>query len=524
VATRKRVKVRAKRRRVVVPKHHHHHPPKPVTPPAPPTPPTPPQPPVDTTFTASITIDPVTRIEGHLKVQVELDSAGVVTQARVAGQLFRDFENILVGRDAMDPVHLTQRVCGVCPVSHAIAATKTVEAAAGFTPSDQAVWLRALIQGGNFLQDHILHFYHLNLMDYVEGPAVAPLSGANTADLRITGADRDRLIADYIQALGVRRRAQEMVAILAGKVPHVATIVPGGVTQSPTAAQMTDFTSILSEVAAFVRDVYVPDAEFVASKYADHFQLGRGPASLMSLGGFDLPGGAKFFKPGRLSASGSPSAVDIAKIAEDVRFSYYTGADASSPSTGTTVPAFAKAGAYTWLKAPRYAGEVVEVGPLARMKVSGLYAGGVSVMDRVLARAHEALAIAEAMPGWAANVTPDAASFTRLGAVSGTSFGVTEAPRGSLGHWARFTTGTVAAYQIITPTCWNASPRDSRGVAGAMEQALAGVTVADRARPVELVRVVHSFDPCTGCAVHMLDFAGGVAERFVIGLAGGVSR
>jgi hydrogenase large subunit len=490
----------------------------------PPKPPVPPTPPAGPPFTASITIDPVTRIEGHMKVQVQIGTDGVVSQARVAGQLYRDFENILVGRAAGDPVHLTQRVCGVCPVSHAIAATKTVEAAVNFQPSDTALLLRALIQGGNFLADHILHFYHLNLMDYIEGPAVAPLANANTADIRITGADRDRLVANYLVALGVRRRAQEMVAILAGKVPHVATIVPGGVTQSPTSAQMSTFSALLGEVASFVSDVYVPDAEFLASKYPDHAGIGRGAGNLMSLGAFDLPGGAKLLKAGRITAAGTAATVDISKITEDVRYSYYSGTDGTPPASGTTAPSFQKAGSYTWLKAPRYAGEVVEVGPLARMTIAGLYSGGISVMDRVLARAYEARTIADAMPGWVAQVAPGAACLSRIGVVNGVSLGVTEAPRGSLGHWARYTNGVVSAYQIITPTCWNASPRDSRGVAGAMEQALAGIRVADPAHPVELMRVVHSFDPCTGCAVHVLDIESGTSRRFVIDPVSGMRR
>jgi hydrogenase large subunit len=151
------------------------------------------------------------------------------------------------------------------------------------------------------------------------------------------------------------------------------------------------------------------------------------------------------------------------------------------------------------------------------MCIRDSYQGGVSVMDRVLARAYEARKIADAMVGWADSVVAGAASYTALGTISGTALGLTEAPRGALGHWAQFSAGTVARYQIITPTCWNASPRDGRGVAGTMEQALTGLKVADQAKPVELMRVVHSYDPCTGCAVHVIDIDSGVDNAFVFG-------
>lgn len=486
----------------------------PVTPPV--TPPPSVTPPVNPIVpTPSITIDPVTRIEGHLKVEAHVTS-GKVDAVTLSGQMFRDFENILVGRAAMDPAHLTQRICGVCPVSHAIAASKTAERAIGFTPSNQALYLRALIQGGNFLQDHILHFYHLNLMDYIAGPDMAPWKNANTTDLRITGADRDRLWANYVTALGVRRRAQEMVAILAGKVPHAATVVPGGVSQSPTAAQMAEFKSYLAEVRAFVNNVYVPDAEFVANAYSDYFQIGRGCGALLSFGVFDIPGSGSFLKAGTRSATGVAGALDAAQIAEHVAYSHYANSPAANPASGVTTPAYGKANGYSWLKAPRYGGAVYEAGPLARMMVNGDYTGGVSVMDRVLARAYEAKKIAGAMGGWADAVVPGAASYTALGAISGTALGLTEAPRGALGHWAQFSADTVSRYQIITPTCWNASPRDTSGTPGTMEQALTGLAVADQSKPVEVMRVIHSYDPCTGCSVHVIDLTSGRDDTFVL--------
>jgi hydrogenase large subunit len=466
---------------------------------------------------ASIIIDPVTRVEGHLKVEVQVNADSKVTSANVAGTLYRDFENILKGRHPWDPVQLTQRICGVCPVSHAIASAKAIEAAMGFKPSVQAVLLRDLIQGGNYLQDHILHFYHLNLMDYVAGPAMPPFTPDAGSDLRITVADRDRLLGHYVDALQIRRKAQEMVAVLGGKVPHVMTISPGGVTQSPSAAQLAQVKSYLAEIRAFISASYLPDVDFLASKYPEYSQIGKGPGNLLSYGVFDLPTGGMLLRRGRLTGS-IAGTVDPAKIAEHVAYSYYSSASKRAPSAGATTPSYPKGSAYSWLKAPRYAGKVYETGPLARMKVNGSYAGGVSVMDRIKARALETKKIGDAMPGWLSKVVAGRASYTRLvPKASGTGLGLTEAPRGSLGHWTKYASTKITNYQIVTPTCWNASPRDDAGISGAIEQALVGTHVADPARPIEILRVIHSFDPCTGCAVHVVDAASGAEHTILTG-------
>lgn len=467
-------------------------------------------------MTTTITLDPVTRIEGHLKIKVELDSNNNVIAAYSTGNLFRDFENILQARHPYDAVHITQRICGVCPVSHAIASTKAIEQAQGFTPNDQAILIRNLIQGGNFLQDHILHFYHLGLMDYISGPQMNPWTPGYNTDMRINSTDTNRLINNYVQALQIRRQAQEMVAILAGKVPHVASITPGGVTQSPTAAQLSQFKTYLNTVKAFISNTYLPDADFLASAYPDYFNVGKGSGNLIAYGVFDLPGGNMLLKRGRI-ANGTAATVDTTKINEYVKYSYYTSPTGLNPVNGKTTPAFGKAGAYTWLKAPRYNGSVYEAGSLARMKVNGDYSGNVSVMDRIRARALETNKIAVAMTDWVNQLTPGAATFTQLAPVtSGSGVGLTEAPRGALGHWVQFNNQQTTRYQIVTPTCWNASPRDDNGVAGAIEQALTGVHVINPSQPLELLRVIHSFDPCTGCSVHVIQPERGIDNKFVV--------
>jgi hydrogenase large subunit len=196
--------------------------------------------------------------------------------------------------------------------------------------------------------------------------------------------------------------------------------------------------------------------------------------------------------------------VDVKSIAEDVTASWYSDRSGLNPASGTTTPSYPKAGGYSWLKSPRYAGKVYEVGPLARMTVNGDYSGGVSVMDRHAARAEEALKIASAIDGWLDDLVPSAPVFTDGEMPSrGSGIGLTEAPRGALGHWLSVADRRISRYQVVTPTCWNASPRDARAVPGPLEQALVGTPVGDTEQPIEVLRVIHSFDPCLSCAVHV---------------------
>jgi len=197
--------------------------------------------------------------------------------------------------------------------------------------------------------------------------------------------------------------------------------------------------------------------------------------------------------------------VDVKSIAEDVTASWYSDRSGLNPASGTTTPVYPKKGGYSWLKSPRYGGKVYEVGPLARMAVNGDYSGGVSVMDRHAARAEEALKIASAIDGWLDQLVPSAPVFVDNGLPSsGSGIGLTEAPRGALGHWLSVADNRISRYQIVTPTCWNASPRDARAVPGALEQALVGTPVGDTDQPIEVLRVIHSFDPCLSCAVHVM--------------------
>ncbi|HEY8890617.1 MAG TPA: nickel-dependent hydrogenase large subunit [Clostridium sp.] len=466
---------------------------------------------------STIVLDPITRLEGHLKVSVTLDVNNIVTAAQATGNLFRDFENMLVGRVPKDAAFLTQRICGVCPVSHAIASSKAVEAASGFTPNLQALLLRDLIQGANFISSNILHFYQLALMDYVQGPQVHPWTPGYSQDFRFNATDSQTLINNYVTALSIRRQAHEMGAIFGGKLPHVGNVVPGGVTALPTATNITNFRNYLNTIITFITNTYKTDVNKLASTYSDYYTVGKGYGNLISYGVFDTNAtGTKLFPAGTVT-NGIVGSFSQTNINEQVGHSWYSSPSGSNPANELTTPSYGKTGAYTWLKAPRYSGLAYEAGSLARTWISGDYRNGVSVMDRHLARYTETSKIAANMQTWLNQIVAGASAFTNLGVpVSGSGIGLTEAPRGALGHWVSVASSKISKYQIVTPTCWNASPMDDAGLVGPIEKALIGTHVTNTVQPVELLRIVHSFDPCTGCSVHVISPEGIEMSNFIV--------
>ena len=493
---------------------------------------------------ATIKLDPVTRLEGHMKVEVEIDDHNKVIEARSTGNMFRGFEAMLKNRDPRDAVHFTQRICGLCPVSHGMAAVKAIEASKGFTPSKQAVLMRNLIQGGNFVSDHILHFYHLSLLDYVKGPDKSPWQSGFNTDMRFSKAESSKIFDNYVKALDIRRKAHQMVALFAGRIPHVRSIMPGGITKVPTADEINEYKSFLSEVKNFVNNQYYEDVQKVASVYKDYFKIGKGYGNLISFGVFpvDSDGNTKdLFRSGRYT-DGELLNVDLTKIKESTKYSWYEGNDSLSINSEGTNPDINKADAYSWVKATRYVDIPHEAGPIARMWINGDYKNGISVMDRHVAKMLEAKKLVNALSIWIDNLksypaNPDGAttgsayrtdlydpkmhSFSYIN--SGEGVGTTEAPRGALLHYVKYdidpsktTQSIIKNYQVITPTCWNASPRDNKGKRGPLEEALIGVTINDVNNPVELMRIVHSFDPCTACAVHIMTPDKSVDKSFIV--------
>jgi hydrogenase large subunit len=517
---------------------------------------------------AKITIDPITRIEGHLKIEAVVED-GEIKDARSTGTMFRGFELILQGRDPRDASQLTQRICGVCPQTHATASVLCLDSAFDIADriTDNGRIMRNLLLGANYIQSHALHFYHLAALDYVDVTKVADYQGHDPAmqsiknfiargelgpfvpryegDYRLTD-DIDRAAtAHYVQALDVRRKAHELLALFGGKMPHNCATVAGGVTEHPTIHKMTSFLWRLNEIRDFIDNVWLADIVAVAEAYPDYFQVGTGCGNLLAYGVFDLDGSEPdYLKRKRLLSSGTVSTdlklgdVDAQKIAEYVKHSWFDDSGtARYPGDGETAPVPGKDGAYSWIKAPRYDGQVYEVGPLARMVVN--YVGGnsavrglvdpvlsrfnagpealFSVLGRHAARALECKYVADSMADWILELKPGQPVYTEyVIPEEATGMGLVCGPRGALGHWIRIEDHKIANYQCVVPTTWNASPRDDQGQPGPIEQALIGTKVRDQENPFEIVRIVRSFDPCLACAVHVITPKGRDLGRFRI--------
>ena len=552
-----------------------------------------------------VVIDPITRIEGHLRIEVEAAN-GVVTDAWSSGTMFRGLELILRGRDPRDAWVFAQRACGVCTTVHALASVRAVENALGLRIPANARIIRNLIAGIQYVQDHVIHFYHLHALDWVDVVAALAADPARTSDLAQSISPwplsstayfkgvRDRLqgyvdsgqlgpfangywghpayklppeanllaVAHYLQALEWQREVIKIQAILGGKNPHPQTFVVGGMAMgvdpnSPTALtvrRLSEMTELIQQAQAFVDQVYVPDVLAVAPFYTDWAGHGAGIGNYMSYG--DFPEGEPddpraFYLPrgrilGRDLSTVHP--VDQASVAESVAHSWYVDADGAprhpwqgetNPKYGGPKPPFETlegSDKYTWLKAPRYEDQPMEVGPLARMLVA--YASGhadvkravddvlgvlevgpealFSTLGRVAARAIETSLIAARLSGWQRDL--EANLKTGDLAIADTSrwdpatwpahaegWGFVEAPRGALGHWIVIDDGAITNYQMVVPSTWNGSPRDAGNRRGAWEEALVGTPLADPEQPLEILRTIHSFDPCLACAVHVVD-------------------
>ncbi|TEB05013.1 Periplasmic (NiFeSe) hydrogenase large subunit [Pelotomaculum schinkii] len=467
-----------------------------------------------------IVIDPVTRIEGHLKIEAEIEN-GRVIDARSSGTLFRGLEIILKGRDPRDTCHITQRICGVCPIAHGTASILCLDDAFKVTPPANGRILRNLIQGANYLQSHILHFYHLTALDYVKGPDTSPFIPRYEGDYRLPKEINDKAVEHYIQALSIRKKAHEMGAVFGAKMPHVTTYTAGGITEHVTSEKIAQFKTYLLEITSFINNVYIPDVLAVAGAYDDWFNIGTGYKNLLAYGAFrltdqlDPDGQQQLFIRGTY-AKGQYAPMDHKKISEQVKYSWYddklTG---RHPGDGATVPTPGKKDAYSWLKAPRYDGLPYEVGPLSRQVVNKqkdvLALGGkaFSVLGRHFARAVETAQVAGAMLEWLNQLVPGQPCYAPFDIPKeGSGIGLHEASRGALGHWITIKDYKIENYQAVVPTTWNCSPRDDKGQRGPVEEALVGAQVKDPNNPIELVRIVRAFDPCIACAVHVLEIKG----------------
>lgn len=549
-------------------------------------------------------IDPITRIEGHLRVEMEVDN-GVVTDAWVSGGCFRGMELVVQDRTPEDAAQIVQRICGVCPVSHTHASSLAGEAAYGIVIPNQARIIRNLVEGGQFLHSHILWLYTLAALDYVNplnalnanvGKAYGLMEAAGTScstDLKtLMGtltkfANNGQLsifsggwfldgqapeaykldpeadlicTAHYLEALNMQAKASEICGLIGGKMPHIMTLVPGGTAFVPTEEKLDELYSITREIRDWVDSTMLPDTKIIASAYPEALGFGRGCGRYVAWGVFQrenfemadryMPSGVVYTNDGLRLEDPDPSL-----IKEYVGHSWYVGDSDLNPKEGVTDPLYTEyyvAGTeheenghmigtvndrYTWSKGPSYNGECMEAGPFSRVLAAYLRGGEKnayivnnldklmadlnltlpqlqSTLGRVAARQVECSYIAHLMVDWVDELIEalkggDSEYFRAPEHLTGYGCGMWEAPRGALYHDEHVDNGRITGYQIIIPTTWNIAPRNAEGVRGPMEQALIGTPVANVDAPINALRTVHSFDPCTACAVHVSEPATG---------------
>lgn len=455
----------------------------------------------------TITIDPVTRISGFLDISTEVEE-NVVTSAKTSGLLFRGFEKMLKGRAPLDAIYFTERICGICSTSHAIAATLALEYALKITPTINDRYIRDLMHGFEFLQNHLRQFYFFTIPDYVLLPDVSPIAPQEYNDYRLTEAQTKRIIENYAENIEYSRLAHEGLAVLGGKAPHNHGIFVGGVTVNIDSYKLEKVKSIISKIKNFVNSFMMEDMNVIAAGYFDYFEKGRGYNNFMTYGLFNyyVDPSIRYVEPG-VMMEGRRSPLDANNITENIHHSWYkSDVNIDRPGDENLEEVdVKKADAYSFIKAPRYNGFPMEGGPLARLKLAGEYAGGNSCMDRNVARVLETKKIIDIMENIVKKIELTSNS-QGVYSIPESAYGVglTDTIRGALGHWVQIENRVIKNYDIITPTGWNLSPIDERGLYGPAEKALIGTKIGNTKTPIELGRIVRSFDPCISCATHVV--------------------
>ena len=535
-------------------------------------------------------IDPITRIEGHLRVEMEVEN-GVVADAWVSGGCFRGMELVVQNRTPEDAAQIVERICGVCPVSHAHASSIAGDKAYGITISNNARIVRNLLEGAQFLHSHILWLYNLAALDYVnplnalqanvdDAYAVALENGlalhsdlnqlyeklaafADNGQLSIFSGnwfDADGgeayvdnpeanliLTSHYLEALKMQARSSEMAALLGGKMPHVMTSIPGGNMWVPTESKLDDLLAMATEVRDWVNDTVLADTVMLAKLYPEVLTFGKGCGRYIAWGVFegpDWPYGDnyteqmlnRYLPMAVLDEQFQASDVQENLITEYMGRSWYKGSETYTSPYFVTDPDFTEYNVddrYSWVKAPAYDGKPMEAGSMAR--IFAAYVRGVpfikeqvdavlgilgakpgdlaafqSTLGRTAIRQIETIYIANLMVEWVNELAEaikggDSEYFREPARLTGEGTGFWEAPRGALYHSEKVVDGKLEGYQIIIPSTWNLAPINGDGEHGPLEQALIGVPVADIEKPINALRTVHSFDPCTACAVHVTE-------------------
>ncbi len=530
-------------------------------------------------------IDPITRIEGHLRVEMEVTN-GVVSDAWVSGGCFRGMELCVTDRTPEDAAQIVQRICGVCPTSHAHASSIATEKAYGITISNNARIIRNLMEGAQFLHSHILWLYNLAALDYVNplnalkadvADTYALAEAAGTSATTDFGALKEKLAAfaangqlsifsgnwfdaddgtafklppeadlictaHYLEALKMQARASQISGILGGKMPHMVTLIPGGTAFVPTEQKLDDLNALVNELYDWIATTVVPDTLVLAEYYPEALEFGKGCGRYIAWGVFERPSmeyADRYLPMAVLDEQLNVSDVDEHKITEYMGRSWYKGSETYSSPYFVTEPEFTSYDVedrYTWVKCPAYEGKPYEAGGLARvlaayqrqvpfivdavndmqkaLGIPGQIAPLQSTLGRTAVRQIETLYIAGLMKEWVVELTEaikggDSEYFRTPSTITGAGTGLWEAPRGALYHSEEVKDGKITGYQIIIPSTWNLAPINENGEHGPMEQGLIGCPVGTIDKPINALRTVHSFDPCTACAVHITEPATG---------------
>ena len=452
-----------------------------------------------------ILFSPVTRLSGLLTAELAVEH-GIVAEADVSGTMFRGFEYIMRDRHITDAVYLTQRICGICSTAHGAVASYLLDSLYDNDIGENAQYLRNIMFGADFLQNHIRHFYFFGLPDFVIMPNEPPFLNQNCFDCRLDDSDNHRLSGHYIEAVKAAEKSHQLLALFGGKAPHQHSFVHGGVAAAPTADKITQALALIRDILDFIRRCLLPDTDLIAKCYGDYYHIGETSGRFLSFGLFRFGGKNEheLWRPGVLNDNRlTRPKVDL--IREDIANAWFEQAE--SPTKEETLPAPRKPGAYTWSKAVLYRGRHYEGGPLARMLINGFYSGGTSTMDRIVARTIETHLIAELVEEWLQKLRPGEPPVSqKKETVRDQAIAVTDAMRGALLHCARIRGQQVEKYDIITPTAWNFSPKDHRGNRGPAETALVGTEIlSPELKYVIPGRIIRSFDPCISCATHLVE-------------------
>lgn len=453
-----------------------------------------------------IIINPFTRISGVLEIEVEIEN-NIIVDAKSKGLLYRGFEKMLRNRPPLDAIYFTERICGICSTAHSMASTLSLENALNITPEENGNMVRQFIHGCEFIQNHLRHFYQYLLPDFVKGAEIPLVYEPTHNDYRLPEKLNNKLAQHYAESTKYSRRAHEMLAIFGGKAPHNHGIFVGGVTVNVDASKLIAVKSILHSIKEFVLNVMIKDVYIIAEYYDEYFNNGGGYGNFMSYGVYDSYKDEEitYAKPGVL-INRVKYPFNTEKITENICRAWYQSDEVViEPLEENVEENINKKGAYSWIKAPRYNGLPMEVGPLARMWLSGNYTRGVSTMDRIIARVLEVKKIIGIMEGLLERIQPETAQ-QRVYKIPDTAAGIglTDTTRGALGHWISIENSRIKHYTIITPTTWNLSPTDSKGLNGPIEKALIGTHIEKNEVPVvKIGRIVRSFDPCVSCATHI---------------------